>query len=134
MNPIRKRLALACLGVLFLSPAAIAQDHAMSGTMDSDGNGSISAAEHAAAAQATFDKADADHDGNLSMAEMHAMHAGMGGHAMAEGMAGGKKMACGCCSGKDGMAGCGMDGKQDPIGDAMSGHAGHATPEPAPAH
>ena len=139
---IRSTLFLALLGAACLSPMALAQQHDMAAMMDADGNGSISAAEHASAAAAMFAKADADHDGNLTPAEMQAMHAGIEGHGMGHGMAHGAghataaagPMACDCCAkaGKDGMAGCGMDAKQDPIGEAMSGdasHAGHAMPE-----
>lgn len=56
---------------------------------DGNGDGRLSASEHAAAAQAMFDRMDADHDGILSRAEFdlgHApMHEGMhgpDGHAM----------------------------------------------------
>ena len=45
--------------------------------MDRDGDGRISAAEHAAGTQALFNQADTDNDGNLSMAERAAHHAEM---------------------------------------------------------
>ena len=79
---IRSTLFLALLGAACLSPMALAQQHDMAAMMDADGNGSISAAEHASAAAAMFAKADADHDGNLTRTEMQAMHAGMEGHGM----------------------------------------------------
>lgn len=114
--------SLALLAALACPAAAFAQHHDMS-AMDPDHDGKVSAAEHAAAAQAMFEKADADRDGMLSHEEMMAMHGGMGGmgeHDMADGK---KKMACGCCSGGEGgMKGCGMGDKPaDPIGEAMSG-------------
>ena len=121
----RMPLLAAFLGAMLASPAVLAQHHDMHGMMDADGNGAVSAAEHAAAAQAMFDKADANHDGSLDADEMKGAHAGMAKHDMGDGE---KKMACGCCGG-DGeggkMAGCGMGDKPDPVGDAMSGHAAH---------
>ena len=121
----RMPLLAAFLGAMLAAPAALAQHHDMHGMMDADGNGAVSAAEHAAAAQAMFDKADANHDGSLDADEMKGAHAGMAKHDMGDGE---KKMACGCCggNGEDGkMAGCGMGDKPDPVGDAMSGHAAH---------
>ena len=121
----RMPLLAAFLGAMLAAPAVLAQHHDMHGMMDADGNGAVSAAEHAAAAQAMFDKADANHDGSLDADEMKGAHAGMAKHDMGDGE---KKMACGCCggNGEDGkMAGCGMGDKPDPVGDAMSGHAAH---------
>ena len=69
----RTGLLLALCG-LALSPAAFAQKHDMHAMMDSDGNGAISAAEHAAAAQKMFAKADANGDGSVGADEMKAMH------------------------------------------------------------
>lgn len=43
--------------------------------MDRDGDGRVSAAEHAASTQALFEEADTDNDGNLSVAEMAAHRA-----------------------------------------------------------
>lgn len=120
-RPIHRTLLPALfLSMMGLSTAALAQHHDMAGKMDGDGDGRVSAAEHAAAAQAMFDKADADHDGSLSAGEMQAMHAGMASHDMA----GGKKMAC-CCAGDDGKMACGDMKKDDPIKRAMSGHENH---------
>lgn len=45
------------------------------GRMDRDGDGRVSAAEHAAGTQALFKEADSDNDGNLSVAEMAAHRA-----------------------------------------------------------
>ena len=46
--------------------------------MDSDGNGSVSAAEHAAGAERMFVDLDADKDGNVTAAEMDAAHPAAG--------------------------------------------------------
>lgn len=93
----RTGLLLALCG-LALSPAAFAQKHDMHAMMDSDGNGAISAAEHAAAAQKMFAKADANGDGSLGADEMKAMHQQMmGGH-------GDKACDCACCNKKAGEA------------------------------
>jgi len=46
--------------------------HDMMAAMDSNHDGSVSAAEHAAYAQRMFDKMDTNHDGMLSKAEMDA--------------------------------------------------------------
>jgi len=98
----RLTATLLCLAAFSLAPVAHAQQHDMSqhdmsqhamhapaaaqpmpmkgmmAMMDPDGDGKITAAEHAAAAQAMFEKADANHDGNLTHEEMMAAHAGMG--------------------------------------------------------
>jgi len=123
-------------GLLALSPLALAQEsaapaspqspmQAMMATMDADGDGAISAAEHAAGAQKMFEMADADHDGRVTHDEMHAMHARMmGGHAMpghampghamsGHGMGDGE-CACPCCKGADAGA--------KPMPDDHAGH------------
>lgn len=79
-------------------------------TMDGNKDGMISAAEHAAAAQAMFEKADANHDGMVSADEMKAMHEGKCG----EGKCGSdKKMDAGAdkaaMEGKCGEGKCGGD-------------------------
>jgi hypothetical protein len=136
IRPNRASLLLACFAAMAMSPLAFAQHHDMLGMMDSNGDGQVSAAEHAAAAQAMFDKADANHDGNLTADEMMAAHGDMGAphamaghHAMAEAHAmaeGGKKMACDCCGkGEGGEGSCGKMDKHDPVGDAMAGHGEH---------
>jgi Ca2+-binding EF-hand superfamily protein len=48
-------------------------------TMDTDGDGKISAEEHAAGAKKMFDKMDADKDGKVTAAEMDAYHQQMTG-------------------------------------------------------
>ena len=50
--------------------------------MDRSGDGKVSAAEHAAGAQAMFVEADTNKDGNLSKAEKAAHHAAMMKHGM----------------------------------------------------
>ncbi len=54
--------------------------------MDSNGDGKVSAAEHAAGAQATFNEVDTNKDGNLSRSEMAAHRAAMGKHGMQQDM------------------------------------------------
>jgi hypothetical protein len=46
-------------------------------TIDVNGDGAISAAEHEAGSRAMFTKMDADHDGKLSAAELQAGHQGL---------------------------------------------------------
>jgi len=46
----------------------------MRGMMDANHDGTITAAEHAAAAQAMFARMDSNHDGFISKAEMEAGH------------------------------------------------------------
>jgi Ca2+-binding EF-hand superfamily protein len=46
-------------------------------TIDTDGDGAITAAEHAAGSRAKFGKMDANRDGSLSADELQAGHAGM---------------------------------------------------------
>ena len=54
-------------------PAALANDSAtMFKSMDTDGDGRVSRAEHAAGAKMMFDKMDANHDGVVTAAEMDA--------------------------------------------------------------
>src|SRR5690606_38485731 len=113
-------------GLLALSPLALAQEsaapaspqspmQAMMATMDADGDGAISAAEHAAGAQKMFEMADADHDGRVTHDEMHAMHAhAMPGHAMSGHGMGDGECACPCCKGADAGA--------KPMPDDHAGH------------
>ena len=72
----RRLLALSIMGALALASAAWAHDDKFK-TMDSNGDGKITAAEHAAGAKAMFDRMDANHDGNVTAAEMDAGHAMM---------------------------------------------------------
>lgn len=72
----RGGLALAVVGGLALAAGAWAHDDKFK-TMDSNGDGKVSAAEHAAGAKAMFEKMDANHDGSVTAAEMDAGHAMM---------------------------------------------------------
>ena len=79
-------MAMLSGGMLVLSMSAIAGEHMAKGDMhdpmkmmDSNGDGMLSADEHAAGAKAMFDKLDADHDGFVTAAEMDAAHKGMKG-------------------------------------------------------
>jgi hypothetical protein len=101
-RPIRYASLLSLLAALALSPAAFAQHADMMGKMDGNGDGRISAAEHAAGAQAMFDAADADHDGYVTAAEMKAGHAAMDKHGDAHDM-GDRKGCCDmpCCDKMD---------------------------------
>ena len=61
---------------------ASATGHGMAGTdmrkaLDTNGDGDVTEAEYASWASQRFAKADADHDGNLTVAEMKAAHAAM---------------------------------------------------------
>lgn len=95
MNRSTRTSLLLAIGALALSSAAFAQDHSMHAMMDADGDGAISAAEHAAGAAKMFAKADANGDGSVSADEMKAMHAHMMGKM---GTAGDRKACdCACC-------------------------------------
>ncbi|HEY0334193.1 MAG TPA: hypothetical protein VGC74_10845 [Stenotrophomonas sp.] len=60
------------LGALLLAPAlAVANDDKMQ-KMDTDGDGAVSSAEHAAGAQKMFTAMDTNKDGSVSAAEMDA--------------------------------------------------------------
>lgn len=114
---IRYASLLSLLGALALSPAAFAQHADMFATMDGNGDGSVSAEEHAAGASAMFAKVDANHDGSVTAEEMKAGHAAMGGHRE-HAMGGAEKKGCcdmPCC---DRMGGDKM--KHD-----MKDHDGH---------
>ena len=90
------RIATRCFGVtallsaVVLSSAAFAGDMSMDEKfkqMDTDGDGRISAAEHAAGAQKMFAKMDSNHDGGITAAEMEAGHKMMmKDHSNANGM------------------------------------------------
>jgi Ca2+-binding EF-hand superfamily protein len=93
--------------------------------MDTDGDGLVSVKEHAAGAKAMFERMDANHDGNVTAAEMDAAHAMMmkrvggmhGAHPMP-----GKGMGPGMPAG--GMMGM-MDSNRDGAITAQE-HAAHA--------
>ncbi len=65
---------VSMLGTLALSAGAWAQDHSMMDMMGSNGDGVVSAREHATAATAMFKKMDANSDGTVTVAEMDAAH------------------------------------------------------------
>ena len=75
-------ILLACGLALIALPCAFA-DHmgehsdAMFKAMDTNGDGKVSRAEHAAGAVKMFTDADTNHDGMLTLAEMKAAHAKM---------------------------------------------------------
>lgn len=74
----RTRLAaLVAGGMLVLSMSATANDDMQDKMkkMDANGDGSVTAAEHAAGAKAMFGKLDANGDGYVTAAEMDAAHA-----------------------------------------------------------
>ena len=65
-------LALAALPCAFATHTDEHSADAMFKSMDTDGDGRVSRAEHAAGSQKMFMEADASHDGNISLAEMEA--------------------------------------------------------------
>ena len=80
----RIALTLTSIGTLAVSPGAFAGEGAHHGgapakfeTMDTNGDGKVSADEHAAAAKKMFDAMDTDHDGFLSKSELTAGHTKM---------------------------------------------------------
>lgn len=77
-------LILACGLALVALPCAFAEHHeagqshdAMFKAMDSNNDGKVSRAEHAASALKMFTEADTNHDGTVTLAEMEAAHAKM---------------------------------------------------------
>jgi hypothetical protein len=71
----------SALSLMILAGSMLATSAAFAGggkTMDADGDGIVSASEHAAGAQAKFGKMDANKDGSVTAAEMDAAHAAMG--------------------------------------------------------
>ena len=109
---MKKMLTLACLLSAFVAMPVLAHDmddassHDGYGSvmadhmihkMDTNGDGKISRAEHAAAAAKMFDEADTNHDGYLTKQEiiayqmkhrkdMHRWHHGMDDRGMNDGM------------------------------------------------
>jgi Ca2+-binding EF-hand superfamily protein len=66
------------------APAANGVDHEMK-TMDTNGDGRLSAEEHASGARRMFEAMDADHDGRVTAAEMDAAHERVAGRKAAAG-------------------------------------------------
>jgi Ca2+-binding EF-hand superfamily protein len=65
-----EKIGVALSMAMLLPFAAMADDK----KMDTNGDGMVSASEHAASAKKMFDAMDANHDGNVTAAEMDAMH------------------------------------------------------------
>lgn len=63
------------LGVLLLAPAAAMAGDDKAKLMDTDGDGMVSSAEHAAGAKTMFTQMDTNSDGKVTAAEMDAFHA-----------------------------------------------------------
>ena len=80
MTPTKTLFTLTCCFALAALPCAFAEktgEHsadAMFKSMDTDGDGRVSRAEHAASATKMFDEMDANHDGIVTAAEMTACH------------------------------------------------------------
>ena len=74
-------LAISCSLALWATPTAFAGNDADSKfkKMDTDGDGKITRAEHAAAAKLMFTECDANRDGSVTATEMDAAIAGHGG-------------------------------------------------------
>jgi EF hand domain-containing protein len=76
----------SALSLLFVAGSMLATSAAFAGgdkTMDADGDGVVSASEHAAGSTAMFTKMDANQDGSVTAAEMEAAHAAKGKTKMA---------------------------------------------------
>jgi len=63
------------LGVLLLAPAAAMAGDDKAKLMDTNSDGMVSSAEHAAGAKTMFTQMDANSDGKVTAAEMDAFHA-----------------------------------------------------------
>lgn len=98
-------LILACGLALVALPCAFAghSADAMFKSMDTNGDGKVSRAEHAASAKKMFTDADTNHNGQVTLAEMEACHAKMKAD---------KPM-------KDGMSAAGMIKMHDKNGDGI---------------
>ena len=124
----RHLLALSIMGGLALASAAWAHDDKFK-TMDSNGDGKITAAEHAAGAKAMFDRMDANHDGNVTAAEMDAGHAMMDRDDDMHGMKAGEKAKAGKAMDHDmddmEMSSADKIAKMDTNGDGMLSAAEH---------
>lgn len=73
----RRVLALAIMIAAFAGTALANKPDDKFRTMDGNGDGMVSATEHATGARAMFEKMDANGDGNVTTAEMDAGHAKM---------------------------------------------------------
>jgi Ca2+-binding EF-hand superfamily protein len=85
MKPFSSRLIPVTIASILcgVAVAGAGKDHMQ--MMDKDGDGKVTAAEHAEGAKAMFTKMDANKDGQVTAAEMDAMHDSMKdkGHATA---------------------------------------------------
>ncbi|MFC5576850.1 EF-hand domain-containing protein [Lysobacter niabensis] len=89
-----KRMRMALLSALVVSaPAWAGNPDASFKSMDGNGDGMVSSAEHAQAVQQMFAGMDANHDGNVTAAEMDARHAMHGDKEKAARPAGGMSSA-----------------------------------------
>lgn len=71
-------LTAACALAVSLSAWAGGDKNGKMAMMDTDGDGKITQAEHAAGAKSMFSKLDANADGKVTAAEMDAAHTSMG--------------------------------------------------------
>ena len=90
---IQDRMRIATLCALALSASAWANPGAKFKAMDSNGDGLVSSTEHAQAVRQMFADMDANHDGNVTVAEMDARHAMKGDKGQAGRLAGGMSSA-----------------------------------------
>ena len=108
MGTAQRRTAGMPMGAgTMMGPGMMRGPGMMMGTIDSDGDGSISAQEHAAAAKASFDRLDADRDGRITAAEWSAAHQAMPGGGAHQAMPGATGMHRGPATAGAGMAGTG---------------------------
>lgn len=70
----RHSTAGGLLLAMLLSPAVMAGDGDKAKMMDTNADGVVSTAEHSAGAKKMFDAMDANHDDNVTAAEMDARH------------------------------------------------------------
>ncbi|MBB6096235.1 Ca2+-binding EF-hand superfamily protein [Povalibacter uvarum] len=86
-------LTAACAFAVSLSAWAGGDKHDKMAMMDTDGDGKITQAEHAAGAKNMFVKLDANADGKVTAAEMDAAHKSMGHDKAGKGMSSADKIA-----------------------------------------
>lgn len=86
-------LTAACALAFSLSAWAGGDKHDKMATMDSNGDGKVTQAEHTAGANAMFGKLDTNGDGKVTAAEMDAGHTAMGKDKADKGMSSTAKIA-----------------------------------------
>src|SRR5688572_27858669 len=74
LKMMNARVLVLPFAALLLAAPALAGGDKMKAKMDSNGDGVVSAAEHAAGSKSKFDAMDTDKDGNVSAAELSAHH------------------------------------------------------------